>query len=230
MRAIGLFICAFIGALCPLSANCEAGLIITVEQVGANVVLTGSGTLNLGALTNVGPAMHVASGMEPSTGSVDVGSASPVTDDQYSTTFTGSTVFGTGGPIRASSGTGQTFGFFQGDLQVPSGYISGSSLAGTAVLNGQTFASLHVTPGTYTITWGNGGNADFFTVQVGPSLGPRALDLRLAQRVHRGGNRIRPDAPQANAPGLIVLRQFPGIADLLTRSHAERAWERRKEN
>ena len=35
MRAIGLFACAFISALCPLAANCEAGVIITVEQVGA---------------------------------------------------------------------------------------------------------------------------------------------------------------------------------------------------
>ena len=130
--------------------------------------MTGSGTLNLSALTNAGPSGGVTSGMEPSSGSVDVGSATTVTDDQYTTTFTGSTIFGTGGSIPASSGTGQTFGFFRGDLQVPSGYTSGSSLAGTAVLNGQTFASLHVTPGTYTITWGTGANADFFTVQVGP--------------------------------------------------------------
>ena len=55
------------------------------------------------------------------------------------------------------------------DLYVPVGYISGSSLSDTATYDNKNFATLGVTPGTYTWAWGTGADADSFTLQIGPT-------------------------------------------------------------
>jgi hypothetical protein len=48
------------------------------------------------------------------------------------------------------------------------GSTSGQSpMASSATWNGASFASLELTPGTYTWTWGTGSAADTFTVQIG---------------------------------------------------------------
>jgi hypothetical protein len=57
---------------------------------------------------------------------------------------------------------GSTSGLF-----VPAGYVSQSPMASSATWNGASFASLELTPGTYTWTWGTGSAADTFTVQIG---------------------------------------------------------------
>ena len=57
-------------------------------------------------------------------------------------------------------------------LLVPQGYVSGNPLSGTATYDNATFASLGITPGTYTWTWGTG--VDSFTLQIGPAGVPDA--------------------------------------------------------
>src|SRR6516165_12164880 len=49
----------------------------------------------------------------------------------------------------------------------PSGFLTSS-----ATWNGATFASLFVTPGTYTWSWGSGIHADSLTLQIGPTAVP----------------------------------------------------------
>jgi hypothetical protein len=52
-------------------------------------------------------------------------------------------------------------------LGVPVGYVSGSSLGtSTDTWDDATFASLGVTPGIYTWTWGSGTDADSFRLIV----------------------------------------------------------------
>ena len=81
--------------------------------------------------------------------------------------MSGPTSFGSGGLGIASSGSG---GFVLigdlGELLLPSGYVSGTALSGSMTYSGQTLASLGVTPGTYTWTWGSGADADFVELQV----------------------------------------------------------------
>jgi PEP-CTERM motif-containing protein len=55
---------------------------------------------------------------------------------------------------------------------VPVGYISGASLAGTSTYLNASFASLGLTPGEYTWTWGSGDHADSFTLDVGGVIPP----------------------------------------------------------
>jgi hypothetical protein len=51
--------------------------------------------------------------------------------------------------------------------QLPSGYVSGTELSDQTTFSNQTFATLDVTPGTYTYTWGSGATADSLTLVAG---------------------------------------------------------------
>ena len=145
----------------------HAAIIMTFQEVGANVVATATGSANLAALTFL-----TTSGANPRTfatsGATRVGNIG-LNADLY-TGVSGPTSFGIGGQTLASSGTGGLVGINGQNfrLEVPQGYISGTALSSSATYNGQTFATIGITPGTSTWTWGSGANADSLTVQTGP--------------------------------------------------------------
>jgi hypothetical protein len=151
-----------------LSAPAQAGYTVTLEQQGADVVATGSGAIDLAALSFSFSASGAIAAINPSFGFIRTGPASGEVIDTY-TGVTGPGSFGSGGTISASSGSGGIVGIdsFNVDLEVPQGYVSGNSLSDTATYLNQTFSSLGATPGTYEWTWGSGATADSFTLQIG---------------------------------------------------------------
>jgi hypothetical protein len=115
-----------------------------------------------------------------------IGSSTPI--DVY-TGLTGPSSFGSGGVELANSGSGQIVGVAGSLLTtsegvpipilgVPVGYVSGSSLGtSTDTWDDATFASLGVTPGLYTWTWGSGKDKDSFKLVVaGPPASAFAAD------------------------------------------------------
>ncbi len=153
----------------------EAGYTVTLQQVGPDVVATGSGPLDLTGLaksnsSTTGPELH------PSTG-VYFGAAiltgPTTTTDLYVVNLGGPTSFGSGRLTEASSGSGDMVGIFKGllvgGLFVPTGYVSGTALSGMAIYRGMTFCTLGVTPGTYVWAWGGGANQNF-TLQIPPAI------------------------------------------------------------
>ena len=155
------------------AAHAHAALTIQLEQVGDGVVLTGSGSLNVFALT-LDEQSAVGSGLNPHFGVAQVG---PVEDfgnlvDTY-LGATGPSSFGNDSDLNfkfADSGTGDAVGISGTglgsgtEIRLPADYASGDLLLGTATFDNATFASLGFTPGTYTYTWGSGLNADSLTV------------------------------------------------------------------
>ncbi len=165
--------------LLAASLPSHAAFVFNLQEVGPDVVLSGSGTLNLAGLSFLGsafarPALSSTSGIAFVGGSPSPGS--PSSFDVYG--FVNSTPgsFGTGLFTFSNSASGDAFGFrFRadaGELWAPSGYTSGSLLAGTATFAGQTLSSLGATIGTYTWTWGSGATADSMTLNVGSSITP----------------------------------------------------------
>jgi hypothetical protein len=143
----------------------RAAYVVDLRQVGKDVVATGTGEIDLSALTFLGVTEGAASLITPSDGNIITGPA-PFLGDEYSG-ITGPARFGGGFfPVFASSGSGDVVGVFFGNLIVPHGYVSGAPLSDTARYSGQTFASLSVTPGIYIWTWGSGANADSFTLDA----------------------------------------------------------------
>jgi hypothetical protein len=140
---------------------------ITLQQVGSNVVATGSGAFNLTGLTFPGSGPAAESGIIPSLGFIAINAGS-VNADVY-VGFTGPTSFGSGGLSLSNSFSGDFFALEEGInafLALPQGYTSGDPLTNSMTFDNATFASLGLTPGTYTWTWGTGANQNF-TLQIG---------------------------------------------------------------
>ena len=108
--------------------------------------------------------------------------------------------FGASGHVVASKGDGDgAVNGSKGFLGVPLDYVSESALSNSMEFAGQTFASIGLTPGTYTWTWGSGANADSLTVLIGAAavpepttvltIGPGLLGLAVLR--YRQGSRDR---------------------------------------
>ena len=155
------------------SSSVASVLNMTLLEIGGSVVLSGSGTLNTTSLGSP-QASYQPANVRPSASQFGCGVEGP--GPFNCSMFTSGTItspgnFGTGGATFASSTTGDFFGIgFQGAnrLFVPTGYVSGSFLNGTVTFNSTTFTIMGVTPGTYTWSWGSGGNASSIILQVGP--------------------------------------------------------------
>jgi hypothetical protein len=148
--------------------DARAAFVATMVESGPNVVVTGSGTIDLAGFHNpYSMTGLLLSGIIPSGGDILIGPTGYVSTDNY-TPYSGPSSFGSGGFTVASSGTGDRVGVYTGigDIIVPSGYVSGSHLSSSATYDDATFASLGVTPGTYVWTWGAGNTLDSFTLDI----------------------------------------------------------------
>jgi hypothetical protein len=150
--------------------------LVTVEQVGSNVVVTGSGAIDLSGLTYYSTTVTGAE-VWPVNGQLAVGPAA-VTDVVAYSGFTGPSSFGSGGDTVPNAGSGDEVGIFAnfGLLGVPVGYTSGSPLSDTMTFDDATFASLGLTPGTYVYSWNPTADPSL-TVQIGATPLPAALPL-----------------------------------------------------
>jgi hypothetical protein len=186
-----------------VAAPAQAGYVVTLQQVGPNVVATGSGPIDLtGLITNPGLAgtCFCAPGIIPTIPGENLGYISTgmtglgIPNSRFYTTLhppiTSPGPFGPGETtIFASSGSGDIVGVFSvlasvnpdqfaPGIVVPLGYVSDSPLSDTATYNNQTFASLGVTPGTYEYTWGTGPNQNF-TLDIRTAAVPEPASLTL---------------------------------------------------
>ena len=164
---------AALGLCAGLAVPAQAAYVVTLEQVGANVVATGSGSLDTVALTP--PPVGSIQGLFgislfPSTGSIELTNVGGEVSIFSGISGPGSFGSVTGHFIFASSATnGVSVGIWGGGLVVPVGYVSGTPL-GTSILtfDNTTLAALGVIGGTYEWTWGTGGaDADSFTLEIG---------------------------------------------------------------
>ncbi len=158
----------------------QAGYIVTLEQVGSDVVATGSGADDLTGLT-----LRVSGTLAPGVITANIGiiqiggSLDNPFIDQY-TGITGPTSFGSGGTFEANTNSGDFVGIFgrTGNIDVPHGYVSNTPLSDRMTFNNATFSSLGVTPGTYEWTWGTGLPNQNFTLIIGggtPTPPPLAI-------------------------------------------------------
>jgi hypothetical protein len=170
-RAIYLATAAILALGAFAAPGAQAGYVVTLEEVGSNVVATGSGPIDLTGLNFVGSGANVAF-MFPALGTIVTGPAIGTGEDGYEP-ISGPASFGSGSQTFASSGSGDYVGIlnFEVTVLVPHGYVSDSPLSDTSTYDNQTFASLGMTPGVYESTWGAGANQNF-TLVIGASPVP----------------------------------------------------------
>jgi hypothetical protein len=178
------------------------GYTVTLQQVGPNVVATGSGAIDLTGLTfstfaqsdfPSSPAIRAATapfGNRTLSAFINTGPTSSNVDTYVGASGPG----GFGSPVTtsASSGSGDMVGInvggtdFEGFplgnlLNVPKGYVSGTALSDMAIYGGATLAILQVIPGTYVWTWGAGANQNF-TLQILSAILPAAKTTNSSTR------------------------------------------------
>ena len=172
LASLAVSVLSLFAIICP---SAQGSYIATLDEVGSNVVGTGSGSLDVTSLTLffnfIDQARTIPMGADlllgPSTVQGFGGAAG----------ISGPTSFGSGLGMLANTGAGNFVGVngHFSELFVPLGYTSGTALGvSTATWSQATFASLGLTPGTYIWTWGSGMHADSFTLQIGPAGVPDA--------------------------------------------------------
>ncbi len=149
---------------------CESAVVINVVDTGSGVTLSSvGGTLDL---TGLAAGLDALGGgfLNPAFPTVRIGG----TADSLLNTYDGLTAPPTFSPIinLAASlpiGSVTTFGVSDTELQVPAGYVSNTPLPAlpTTTFPG-TIASLGITPGTHTWSWGGGGPTQSVVVSVVP--------------------------------------------------------------
>ncbi len=149
----------------------RAEFILNFDQVGSNVVATGSGTIDTADLTFMNTSAWlggiVPNGAEWATGSNPGGAFT----DTYSG-ISGPAAFGTASVTYATTVSGDPMALVSGEIAVPVGYVSGTTLSNTLTFDNTNFAGLGLTDGTYTYSWGTGSNADSFVINIGPPANP----------------------------------------------------------
>lgn len=147
----------------------HAAVIFDVERVGGDVLVTASGSYDLTGAVPVG--VGVQDGFINGSLGLAVGGPFGAVDFYQLTLNPGA--FGTGGFVNGVPDTGDRFGLdiVGGFITVPSGYVSGTPLAGTTRFSGHNLASLGLTPGTFVYGIPN----DTLTVNVAPEPATIAL-------------------------------------------------------
>lgn len=171
-------------ASCAIVAlsTAQAGVTVHIFDQALGMMVQGSGTLNTSAATyshsvNTVNAVRADAAVRP-------GPHMSTLADVYQmfSGFSGPTQIGPGNATSTGNiGSGDLFGVTfstiptQLFLLVPSGYVSGSALAGQSFHQSKFIADVGLTPGQYTWTWGSGADADFYTVIVAPAPGATVL-------------------------------------------------------
>lgn len=163
----------------------QAGLVFTFAEVGSDVVMTATGSVDLTDLNaNANQTWSAGSNGVQSGASNNEYVATGVpgnTTTPYTTTFT--TVGGSFGErafLAPNSVSGDIAGFLDGAatdfVWVPAGYVSGTALNGTSTFNNTTLAGMGLIPGDYTWGW-SGASPDTITVSVSAVPEPSTLAL-----------------------------------------------------
>jgi hypothetical protein len=173
MKVSKLAVTMALGLSVVVGNPADAKVVIDIFQQGGNVVAAGSGTIDLTDLTessggpgNGPPELFAAGGL------ARVGAYGTLVGYPG---ISGPASFGPGARFTASCssiftcGSGTAFGVGDGGtlLETFFGYTSESTLSGSSTYDGQTIASLGLTPGRYVYTWGSGADADSLILNIG---------------------------------------------------------------
>lgn len=183
--------------LLTTASKADAAMILRLEQVGGDVVVRGSGTINLSGLTpqgtdntytNIFTDIQVYAGPAPEVPDGHVKFWSGLTGGAPTISNSGDFIE----PDHSSSASfGDLFGLVSQDtragvnfglplLVLPQGYLSGAVLSGTSRFSGKTFATMGISPGTLTWTLPS---ADTVTITTDAEPVPAPLGVASAAAV-----------------------------------------------
>ncbi|MEO0485839.1 MAG: VPLPA-CTERM sorting domain-containing protein [Pseudomonadota bacterium] len=178
MRLKAFVVAAAMAVLPTLSQ--AATYTLTFVDDGTDVVATGVGTFDLtglpfDGLVSVQPYVH------PNSGDFMTG-AQDFSMQAYAVTLTSPQPWGSGTPVLASSGSGDSVAFWTGGrLFLSQSYATGDALLSIATWNNHSLASLGLSVGTQSYSFGNNTfNMVFTDSAAAPVPLPASVALLLA--------------------------------------------------
>lgn len=173
VRGFGVRSAALLASIALGVAGSAGGtVIVRALEVGNNVVLTGSGSLDISVWRYWGSSSEPLEGLITPDSFLFIG---PGLSDtyRYPENFTGPSSIPVGDIFTTTTGRGDRVGIYSDLLEVltvPAGYQSGEPIFASSTWLGESFASMVLIPGTeLTWTWGEGGTADSFVFRVVPA-------------------------------------------------------------
>jgi len=176
-------ICTILAVTITLATatSAHAAFVVNFAQVGADVVATGSGTIDTTGLPQNG-TWGSPPGTFPLGGEVNLGGGDWHVGLWRYMVAPSSAGFGAYGATDATSWSGDPFAFAAdvGYLMVPLGYTSGAALTDQDIFANTTLAAMHLTNNSSTVwNFGSGANADSLTVNVGAVAVPEPATWAL---------------------------------------------------
>ena len=185
--------------LLTTSSAADAGMILRLEEVGGDVVVRGSGTINLSGLSlkaSPDDYTNIFTSIQLYAGPANIGDG---VVDQWSGMTGPSTISSTPDSFLADAGTGNLFGVVSDDrsdpggtrlplLVLPRSYVSGTALNGTTQFIDQSFAKMGISPGTLTWTLPS---ADTVTITTDAEPVPAPLGVASAAAVFSTIRRLK---------------------------------------
>jgi hypothetical protein len=180
-HAIAVGVIAVAGAASdPIPAR--AAVVMTMQEVGTDLVVTGSGSVDLDGLNLFRSGDPTSTRVMATPVAALVGTSGSHVDIYTGATGPMSVGAGTDG-FKADDADGDLFGVIGQlngtNLVLPEDNESGTPLQGSAVFDNLSFATLGVTPGIYVWTWGSTDNSDSLTLLIGVPEPATALLLGL---------------------------------------------------
>ncbi len=177
--------------LMALPASSEANIIISAQEVGSDVIFSLTGSLDTTIFPSAAATGASAAFVHPSIPSISFAPSS----GSMQTYNLGATpawpAFGSGGSLVANShsGDGLYMSISSGNrfLDLPAGYVSGTSLTSTMTFTGKTLLSMGITPGTYNFQVPNTGSSQLQVVQLQAVPEPSTSSMLLAVVILGGG-------------------------------------------
>jgi hypothetical protein len=149
----------------PSSTPPIQGFFFTLQEVGLDVVLSGTGAVNLSSLSSFGVTTRLITILVPVSGEYNVGNVGGAVEFFSGVTLSSYPSFGIGTGANADLTDGDLFGITNSGVMVPYPY-TGGILNGSATFTGTTLSTLGATVGTYETKWGTSGASETITIQV----------------------------------------------------------------
>lgn len=170
------------------SSQAFADIAMTAREVGSDVVLSFSGSVNTAAFSNMAAPRDASGIIYPINSFVEFGPANSGTATSGLQYYLGSVTsgpdprLGPGTPNRPTETSGNFFSVHNSVVALPAGYSSGSQISGSMTFANQTIAGLGIDSSSAPFTWTLENGESVVLSLLAPTAGDSGVTAAMIQQ------------------------------------------------